>query len=1028
MFGLQLGVEQPRYLLLLALLPILWLVSYRSLAGLGPFRRLFALAFRTLLLLLVILSLAEVQLLKTSDKLTVLYLLDQSESIPTLQRQAMLHYVVREVAAHRDRTRGDKAGVIVFGREATIEVPPFDDDIPFVMLESTADLRTDATSLEAALKLAQAAFPEDAAKRIVLVTDGNENLGDARGTGRGLADDGIGLDVVPIRLETRGEVQVEKVVLPSEIRRGQPIEARVVIDSYAAPGAPADQRVKGKLKLYRRVGSHEELLNPNAQEVELKPGKNVFSFGHKIEEAAVYTYRAAFATDDPRDDVMPQNNQATAFTHVRGKGRVLLIEDSDYRGEFDFLVQRLRESNIEVVVQSSDQLFTNLAELQAYDSVVLANVRRASGADADTVTSFSDDQIRMLVRNTEQFGCGLVMLGGDRSFGAGGWTNSELEKAMPVDFHIQNAKVRAVGALVMIMHASEMAQGNYWQKVIGKEAIKPLGPMDYCGLIHWGPGKEEWLWGGKQGLVRVEGQRNKMLARLDVMTPGDMPDFEPGMRMALAGFNNPNVNASVKHMIIISDGDPVPPGPGTLAKFRQANITISTVAVGAHGAAGHNTLSSIAAATPGGKYYVARNPKALPKIFQIEAGRVAKPLIKDLSNVPPRLEYPHEMLQGISEPLPPLKGFVMTTVKDNPLVEVALQSPDPPDRENSTILASWTFGLGRSVVFTTDTGQRWADAWTRWDNYAKFFSQMVRWSMRPTTEEGKFTVATDVKDGKVRVIVTALGKQDEFLNFLQMSAAGVDPDLKSFDVKVEQTAPGRYVGTFDADKAGSYFLTVSPGPGASPLIAGVTVPYSAEYRERDTNVALLKHLAGLTPKGGEAGRVIEGEMALERFKKLLAVDTFRPTLAKAKSHQDLWPLLVLLAGCVFFGDVFIRRVAVHFYWIGPALRWLWRRILRRPREEVADPRLDRLRSRKAAVADEIDERRAAVRFEPQFPAAGAAPARDLAEVLQDAGGAAPPAPPPPVSQPSLTAGQEAQSYTARLLEAKKKARRDQDKK
>ena len=79
---------------------------------------------------------------------------------------------------------------------------------------------------------------------------------------------------------------------------------------------------------------------------------------------------------------MPQNNQATAFTHVRGKGRVLLIEDADNKGDFDYLIDRLRENNIEVTLQSSDSLFTSLAELQAYDCVVLANVPRSSGADA----------------------------------------------------------------------------------------------------------------------------------------------------------------------------------------------------------------------------------------------------------------------------------------------------------------------------------------------------------------------------------------------------------------------------------------------------------------------------------------------------------------------------------------------------------------------------------------------------------------------------------------------------------------------
>ena len=90
-------------------------------------------------------------------------------------------------------------------------------------------------------------------------------------------------------------------VLPTDIRRGQPIEARVVIDNLTPPaGDGAGGTVSGKLKLIRQSDRQEELLNPDSQDVELKPGKNVFSFQHKIDEAAVYTYKAVFAPDDPR--------------------------------------------------------------------------------------------------------------------------------------------------------------------------------------------------------------------------------------------------------------------------------------------------------------------------------------------------------------------------------------------------------------------------------------------------------------------------------------------------------------------------------------------------------------------------------------------------------------------------------------------------------------------------------------------------------------------------------------------------------
>ena len=116
MFGFEIGFSRPWYLWLLALLPLLWLVSFRSLSGLGPYRRLFALAFRTLVFALVVVALAEIQMLRISDKVTVTYLLDQSESIPVVQRQAMLDYVQKAVLLHRRAEREDCAGVIVFGR------------------------------------------------------------------------------------------------------------------------------------------------------------------------------------------------------------------------------------------------------------------------------------------------------------------------------------------------------------------------------------------------------------------------------------------------------------------------------------------------------------------------------------------------------------------------------------------------------------------------------------------------------------------------------------------------------------------------------------------------------------------------------------------------------------------------------------------------------------------------------------------------------------------------------------------------
>jgi hypothetical protein len=276
------------------------------------------------------------------------------------------------------------------------------------------------------------------------------------------------------------------------VRRDQPFELRVVLNNATAAQEDGAQSVKGRVKIVRKARDREETLAEAP--VEVAPGKQVFTIREEIDQPAFYTYEAQFVPDDPASDALSQNNQATAFTHVAGKGQVLLIENWENAGQFDHLVERLREEGLEVVVQPSNRLFASLPELQDYDTVILADVPRTSGEDAASVSSFSDEQIRMLVRNTEELGCGLIMMGGQNSFGAGGWANTDLEKAMPVDFQIKSAKVVPVGALVLNMHAGEIARANYWQKIVAQEAIKTLGPRDYCGLVSWN-GTDQWLWG-----------------------------------------------------------------------------------------------------------------------------------------------------------------------------------------------------------------------------------------------------------------------------------------------------------------------------------------------------------------------------------------------------------------------------------------------------------------------------------------------------------------------------------------------------
>ena len=499
------------------------------------------------------------------------------------------------------------------------------------------------------------------------------------------------------------------------------------------------------------------------------------------------------------------------------------------------------------------------------------------------------------------------------------------------------------------------------------------------------------------------------------MTPGDMPDFDTALNMALSSLKA--TSASMKHMIVISDGDPTFSNKAVLKGFAKEGIKISTVAVGTHGPAGAVSLQEIAQVT-GGTYYVASNPNFLPKIFMREARRVARPLIHEPEGgVQPEVMFQHEILTGISGGLPSLKGFVLTQRKENALVEIPLLSPSPSEPINASILATWTYGLGRTAVFTSDACKLWAPDWVSWSQYDQFFSQLVRWTMRPTAEEGKYQVATHIRDGKVQVIVNALDKEDRLVNFLDISGAGLGPDLKPFPISLKQKAPGRYVGEFDITTSGSYVLSLIPGPGQAPLTTGVTVPFSDEYRVRHTNRQLLEGIAKLTPVGGTVGQISE-PLETDSLKALLASDPYRNDLQKARSLEDVWPLAVLLGAVLFLGDVFVRRVALD-----PMIPIRWVRSKFTATETQVDAerrsRLDRLRLSKSDVAEEMDKQRSSTTFTPSDDAVVA----DASAVDQFSTPTATASTESRAEQPTKSLGVEKEetSYTARLLDAKRRA-------
>jgi hypothetical protein len=402
--------------------------------------------------------------------------------------------------------------------------------------------------------------------------------------------------------------------------------------------------------------------------------------------------------------------------------------------------------------------------------------------------------------------------------------------------------------------------------------------------------------------------------------------------------------------------------------------------------------------------------------------RVSRPLVYEPEGgLQPQVTSAHEIVQGLPRNLPNLRGFVLTSVKDSPLVEVPIRSNKPGETENQTVLATWTYGLGRTAVFTSDAGKRWAGEWAEWPGYDQFFSQLVRWAMRPTKSDAQFTVATNVKDSKVQVVVNALDQDDEFLNFLDMQAVAVGPDLEPMPLVMRQVAPGRYTGEFDASGAGSYLVNVLPGAGMAPVTTGASVPFSDEYRIRQTNFAALEQLAKLTPDGGRAG-VLSDPLETENLEELLENNAYRGGLPRAMSMQDIWHWCLLVGAFCLFGDVFVRRVAVNYAYPYERATQFFKKT-ESPKDEQRQASLQRLKSKKTEVSSEMESAKAATRFEAN-ESIGAVDLEPLG------GNDAAQEKPKSGSSGTPQINQENESgYTSRLLAAKRAAnvKKDDDK-
>jgi uncharacterized membrane protein len=949
----------PYYLLLLAptLAWVIWF-AWKTDVQASAWRRWVALGIRLVVLAAVVLAIAGLQWLRPLEGMNVFFLLDRSDSVPSQQQEAAKEYVNKSA---KPKKNVDKAGVIVFGNEASIESSP---NAAVDLQKIQAVVGTDRTDLAAAIRLGTAAFPENGQKRLVVMSDGNENVGDAMSAVLAAKPLGVTVDVVPMGLARANDVSVQKVQVPAKLKKGQAFEVKIFVQ--------ADQATPATVRLYR----NEQYLGE--QKVELAAGKNLFSFPQTLPEQGFYSYDVRV---DAPGDPLPQNNRATGFATVRGEPRVLLVSDDPEQDKA--LAAALQSAKLKVNLVTVQGFPGSLAEMQSFDAIFISNL--AAG-------DLGNDRQKLLESAVRDFGVGLVCVGGDQTYAAGGYRGTPLESALPVSMELDSKKVLPSGAVVLLMHGMEFANGNQVARDCAQGVLAALGPADEMGVTLW-DGTERWLFplqkvGNKKGLAQ----------QIAGMNQGDLGSFQHILEISQEALKKSTAN--LKHIIVFSDGDPSAPSEQLMKAIVGDRITVSTVLIAGH--AGPDTMVWMADRGKG-RFYNVTSPNDLPQIFLKETAVILKSAIYE-EPFKPQVHSLSEVVRGIgASEYPSLLGYVATTPKPRAETPLWTDKGDP-------LLAHWQYGLGRAVAFTSDAKAKWGKLWLNWEKYRQFWSQIGQWSLR-RLENADFTTEVSVENGEGVISIDAADDQGNYRNFLNLQTIVVSPKGEKQTVHVEQTGPGHYEAHFPTKEVGAYLLNLmdlKDGQVRGTQVVGASVNYSPEFNATEPNLNLLRRIA---ESGG-------GEM-LEPSD--LTTNPFLHDRKKTFQPRDLWEGLMKFAIILFTVDVGVRRIQIdRDEWLRAtrALRrfiFFWKGVPRAPQAEESLAALlarrDAVRSRQTAPAVEPNPNLFRPERQVEVALPGMSPANETPDKSE-----------PPAEAPAKPEA-EAATTTSRLLEAKRRAQK-----
>lgn len=832
---------KPWFFWLLAALPLLWF-WFRD-------RGILVMLWRTLVLMLLVAALADPQFVDSrteSDTEERLFAFDVSSSIPEGMRQWMDKTTQGLLApARTDRT-------FVFAAETRQA-----DNWRRWVAGDSAQAKPESTNLQ---KLFETLLSLPAGPRsLFLFTDGWETQGNVEQLLPAIA--GSGLKVYPIVPPERmsvANVSVSRLMAPTHGDSGKAINIKVVVEN------DNNREVEGTLTLTR----NGEAFKTDA--VKLKPGSQILSYQTTLSQGELTSYRASFTARQAGVDQFQPDNQAMAWVSVRSKGKILILSGRPEGARY--LEETLRRQGFEVTARPA----AAAPPPAGFNVVIFNNIERER---------LSVGYLNAVEKHVNA-GNGFIMLGSEWSFGPGGYRRTPIETILPVELKEPKHEEKNRAVVLVIDKSGSMREDNriLYAREAAKAVARQLKDNDLLGVIGFDVDPFVVV-----PLAAVGSVRGSFDAQIERLKPAGRTVLLPAIIEAKRQIERQN--AGRKHIIILSDGETGGSGGDFIDLVNvmraEQKITVSSVAIGAEA---NVPLMKRISQYGGGFFHHTFDPRSLPQIVLQQVQEKTKEEPPPEKDFTPVQERGSEILAGFSgRGYPPLRGFIETELKRGARLDLAILRADRKD----PLLASWRYGRGKTVAFTTDLEGRWSRSWIQWGGLQEFWEKILEW-IQPSGDTPVTLHETRISLSQAQPVLDLYvfedSAADSLFRFVASSkAAKIDGTLK-------RVAVGHYQATLPMLVPGEYRIDITeerkgrkiPYP---PVGFTSTFDPKREMPRPEVNLSLLTRLAQTS--GGEVNPA-----SVEILERRYVTKTSQPARG----------LLIVLAAVLFFFEIAARRL------------------------------------------------------------------------------------------------------------------------